>query len=83
MGGHLDQFGHPRCVANTKGKRLRVSSRPFPTTDAVFVDFLHRCLTWDPLLRMKPAEALTHPFVASSSKILSLRRQETALSFQP
>jgi dual specificity tyrosine-phosphorylation-regulated kinase 2/3/4 len=31
--------------------------------DRDFTDFISRCLTWEPEERMKPSEALTHPWV--------------------
>lgn len=34
-----------------------------------FLDFLERCLAWDPRHRMKPHEALTHPFVTNTRYI--------------
>ncbi|XP_053551409.1 dual specificity tyrosine-phosphorylation-regulated kinase 2-like [Bombina bombina] len=31
--------------------------------DALFLDFLKKCLTWDPTLRMTPNEAFKHPWI--------------------
>jgi dual specificity tyrosine-phosphorylation-regulated kinase 2/3/4 len=31
-----------------------------------FLDFLERCLEWDPLKRITPKEALSHPFITKS-----------------
>lgn len=31
--------------------------------DPLFVDFVRRCLTWDPMDRITPPEALNHPYV--------------------
>lgn len=31
--------------------------------DPLFIDFLKRCLEWDPLLRMTPAQALKHSWL--------------------
>lgn len=33
------------------------------TKDLIFVDFISRCLTWEPTQRMTPVEALEHPFI--------------------
>jgi dual specificity tyrosine-phosphorylation-regulated kinase 2/3/4 len=35
------------------------------TTDDDFVDFLMRCFTWDASSRLKPNEALNHPWLQS------------------
>ncbi|KAM4703222.1 dual specificity tyrosine-phosphorylation-regulated kinase 2-like, partial [Rhinophrynus dorsalis] len=31
--------------------------------DLLFLDFLRRCLEWDPAIRMTPSEALQHPWI--------------------
>ena len=31
--------------------------------DLMFVDFLSRCLVWDPSKRMTPSDALAHPWL--------------------
>ena len=33
------------------------------TDDESFVDFVSRCLDWDPLTRMSPDEALRHAWI--------------------
>ena len=38
------------------------------TSDASFTDFIRHCLEWDPLLRMTPAEAMRHPWVAMDQR---------------
>jgi len=35
------------------------------TEDKDYIDFLEKCLTWDPAIRMTPAQAMAHPFIAS------------------
>jgi dual specificity tyrosine-phosphorylation-regulated kinase 2/3/4 len=35
-------------------------------TDLAFIDFLEKCLAWDPAKRLKPSEALNHPFITNS-----------------
>ena len=31
--------------------------------DPLFVDFIQRCLEWDPLRRLTPGQALRHPWI--------------------
>ncbi|XP_043225674.1 uncharacterized protein LOC122383389 [Amphibalanus amphitrite] len=63
----FDSRGNPRTITNTKGRRRRPGSRPLPsalkTSDAMFVDFIEKCLTWDPSQRLTPEEAARHPFL--------------------
>merc|ERR1719422_2765739 len=63
----FDSKGNPRCITNSKGKKRRVASRELPqaikTSDANFLDFVRRCLEWDPAHRMTPEEALQHDWI--------------------
>ncbi|KAJ3382300.1 Dual specificity tyrosine-phosphorylation-regulated kinase [Entophlyctis sp. JEL0112] len=58
---------HPRSFTNSKGKKRKPGSRNIShllrTTDVVFLDFIERCLDWDPDRRMKPDEALRHEWI--------------------
>ncbi|KAK8853334.1 hypothetical protein IAR55_004038 [Kwoniella newhampshirensis] len=36
--------------------------------DELFIDFITKCLTWDPDKRLKPQPALRHPWVLSGKK---------------
>lgn len=36
--------------------------------DELFVDFVSKCLCWDPERRLKPQSALRHPFVTAGRK---------------
>ncbi|KAI8593272.1 kinase-like domain-containing protein, partial [Geranomyces variabilis] len=59
--------GTPRAVTNSKGRRRRVGSKCLDIVlkgaDKGFVDFVARCLEWDPKRRIGPAEALRHEWV--------------------
>jgi dual specificity tyrosine-phosphorylation-regulated kinase 2/3/4 len=33
------------------------------STDPTFIDFIQRCLEWDPVKRITPADALMHEWV--------------------
>ena len=52
-----DSRGNPRTITNTKGRRRRPGSRPLPaalkSADALFVDFIDKCLTWVVILRRR------------------------------
>ncbi|XP_065941055.1 dual specificity tyrosine-phosphorylation-regulated kinase 4 isoform X8 [Magallana gigas] len=63
----FDSKGNPRCITNSKGKKRRVGSKDLQqavkTCDANFLDFIRRCLEWDPNIRMTPEEALQHDWI--------------------
>ncbi|KAF0291353.1 Dual specificity tyrosine-phosphorylation-regulated kinase 2 [Amphibalanus amphitrite] len=65
----FDSRGTPRTLTNTKGRRRRPGAKPLAnalkTEDALFEDFVEKCLTWDPARRMTPEEAVRHPFLAA------------------
>jgi dual specificity tyrosine-phosphorylation-regulated kinase 2/3/4 len=63
----FEQSGAPKLVENTKGevhypgtKRLE---RLIGAKDASFVQFVERCLDWDPRTRMTPEEGLRHEWL--------------------
>ncbi|KAJ8322094.1 hypothetical protein KUTeg_000565 [Tegillarca granosa] len=64
----LDQATRRRLFfGNDKGKKRRVGSKDLQqavkTSDANFLDFIRRCLEWDPTLRLTPEEALQHDWI--------------------
>ncbi|XP_051917665.1 dual specificity tyrosine-phosphorylation-regulated kinase 4 isoform X1 [Hippocampus zosterae] len=63
----FDSKGNPRNTTNSKGKKRRLSSKDLSTTlktnDTLFLDFITRCLTWDPIKRMTPDEGLRHDWI--------------------
>jgi dual specificity tyrosine-phosphorylation-regulated kinase 2/3/4 len=65
----FDSVGKPRVTVSSKGRRRRPSSKTLAqalkTEDEAFLDFVTRCLRWDPDRRMKPHEAVTHPFITN------------------
>ncbi|XP_076665460.1 uncharacterized protein LOC143367492 isoform X3 [Andrena cerasifolii] len=67
----FDPKGNPRCVANSKGKKRWVGSKNLMMTlrcsDTLFVDFVSRCLEWDPSKRLTPDEARRHEWLNPSS----------------
>ncbi|XP_036321740.1 dual specificity tyrosine-phosphorylation-regulated kinase 2 [Rhagoletis pomonella] len=67
----FDSRGAPRCTTNSKGrKRLpggKSLSQILFCQDRYFINFLQRCLEWDPAERMTPEEAAHHEFLQLSS----------------
>ena len=65
----FDSVGKPRVTVSSKGRRRRPSSKTLQqalkTEDEAFVDFVARCLRWDPDRRIKPTDAITHPFITN------------------
>ncbi|KWU44252.1 kinase-like protein, partial [Rhodotorula sp. JG-1b] len=63
----FDSTGAPRPVVNSKGRRRRPSSKTLSqilkTDDELFVDFIAKCLAWDPDRRLKPDQAVRHPWI--------------------
>lgn len=57
---------------NTKGRRRRVGTKSLAQVlrcdDELFVDFISKCLNWDPERRIKPQSAMRHPFVTAGRK---------------
>ncbi|KJA27320.1 hypothetical protein HYPSUDRAFT_131397 [Hypholoma sublateritium FD-334 SS-4] len=69
----FDTSGAPRAVINSKGRRRRPGTKTLTQVlrcnDEEFVDFVAKCLVWDPERRMKPQTALRHPFVAGGRRV--------------
>ncbi|GEM06822.1 dual-specificity tyrosine-(Y)-phosphorylation regulated kinase [Rhodotorula toruloides] len=66
----FDSTGAPRPVVNSKGRRRRPGSKTLAhvlkTDDELFVDFIAKCLAWDPDRRLKPDQAMRHPWIVQS-----------------
>ncbi|RKP40011.1 kinase-like domain-containing protein, partial [Dimargaris cristalligena] len=63
----FDSTGQPRPYVNSKGKKRRPGTKQLAlvlkTNDKAFLDFLFRCLDWDPKRRMNPEEAMCHEWI--------------------
>jgi dual specificity tyrosine-phosphorylation-regulated kinase 2/3/4 len=63
----FDSQGKPRMIVSSKGRRRRVNSKTLQHAlkcdDEPFLDFVARCLRWDPEKRLRPEEALNHEFI--------------------
>ena len=81
-----DTTGAPRPVVNSKGRRRRPGTKTLAQVlrcdDELFLDFISKCLVWDPERRLKPQAALRHPFITATrrSKIASPTPSSTAKS---
>ncbi len=57
---------------NSKGRRRRPGSKSLAQVlkcdDEQFVDFIAKCLVWDPERRLKPASALRHPYITAGKR---------------
>ncbi|KAJ4488299.1 kinase-like domain-containing protein [Lentinula aciculospora] len=64
--------GAPRAVINSKGRRRRPGTKTLTQAlrcnDEDFIDFIAKCLVWDPERRIKPQAALRHPFITAGRK---------------
>ncbi|OJJ42875.1 hypothetical protein ASPZODRAFT_1279823 [Penicilliopsis zonata CBS 506.65] len=63
----FDSLGKPRLTVSSKGRRRRPSSKDLRQVlkcdDEAFLDFIARCLRWDPLRRLTPHDAGSHEFL--------------------
>ncbi|KAG8926030.1 hypothetical protein FRC01_009429 [Tulasnella sp. 417] len=68
----FDSTGAPRPVVNSKGRRRKPGTKTLAQVlrcdDEAFVDFIAKCLVWDPERRLKPAPAMRHPFLSAGRK---------------
>ncbi|KZT56992.1 kinase-like protein [Calocera cornea HHB12733] len=68
----FESTGQPRPVVNSKGRRRRPGTKTLQqvlkTDDENFVDFIAKCLIWDPERRLKPQPALRHPFLTAGRR---------------
>ncbi|KAF9283675.1 hypothetical protein BGZ74_001870 [Mortierella antarctica] len=64
----FDSAGNPKIVVNSKGKKRKPGTKTLGQSlkcnDAVFLDFISKCLIWDPEKRMKPSEGLQHEWIS-------------------
>ncbi|KAH8273950.1 hypothetical protein KR044_004944 [Drosophila immigrans] len=82
----FDSRDAPRCITNTKGRKRTPGSKKLSQIvhcqDHYFIDFLQRCLEWDPAERMTPDEAAHHEFLqpSASSRHRSCRMSTSSSS---
>ncbi|KAJ5888149.1 hypothetical protein N7495_008190, partial [Penicillium taxi] len=77
----FDSLGKPRLTVSSKGRRRRPSTKELRQVlkcdDDAFLDFITRCLRWDPARRLTPHDALKHEFI-TGVKLVSRPRMYTA-----
>lgn len=63
-------MGYPRIIANSKDKKrlpaTKTLAQALKCHDEVFIDFVERCLHWDPAKRMTPQGAMHHEWITQS-----------------
>ena len=63
----FDSRNKPRIIADSRGRKRQPGSKNLSSVlkckDKQFVDFLQKCLTWDPAERYSAAQAMEHPWV--------------------
>ena len=63
----FDSRGKPRLIADSRGRKrtpgAKSLSHVLKCKDKSFIDFLNKCLTWEPNLRYTAEQAMLHPWV--------------------
>jgi dual specificity tyrosine-phosphorylation-regulated kinase 2/3/4 len=79
----FDSMGKPRMTVSSKGRRRRPSSKDLRQVlkcdDEAFLDFIAKCLKWDPARRLNPQEASKHEFI-TGIKINTRRNLSAAVN---
>lgn len=83
----FDSMGKPRLTVSSKGCRRRPSSKTLQQAlkcdNDAFLDFIARCLRWDPDRRMKPEEAIRHEFITGQKMPAPALRMATVREQSP
>lgn len=83
----FDSLGKPRLTVSSKGRRRRPSSKTLQQVlkcdDEPFLDFLTRCLRWDPDRRIKPEEAIRHEFITGQKTSVPVPRASATRESSP
>ncbi|GAB1291318.1 Dual specificity tyrosine-phosphorylation-regulated kinase 4 [Apodemus speciosus] len=77
----FDSKGFPKNITNNRGEKRYPDSKDLTmmvkTYDSSFLDFLRRCLVWEPSLRMTPDQALKHAWIHEPRKFKPRPRPQT------
>uniref|UniRef100_A0A8D0QMS3 Dual specificity tyrosine-phosphorylation-regulated kinase 4 n=2 Tax=Sus scrofa TaxID=9823 RepID=A0A8D0QMS3_PIG len=77
----FDSKGFPKNITNNRGKKRYPDSKDLTmvlkTYDTSFLDFLRRCLVWEPSLRMTPDQALKHAWIHEPPNLKARPRLQT------
>ncbi|PWN51180.1 hypothetical protein IE53DRAFT_61194 [Violaceomyces palustris] len=80
----FDSTGAPRPVVNSKGKRRRPGTKTLAqalkSNDDLFIDFIAKCLVWDPERRLKPDPAMRHPWILQGRRQAALAEGAMSMS---
>ena len=83
----FDSLGKPRTTVSSKGRRRRPSSKSLQQAlkcdDESFLDFLTRCLRWDPDRRLQPDEAIHHEFITGIKPYARTRALNSGVNSSP
>ncbi|XP_053411844.1 dual specificity tyrosine-phosphorylation-regulated kinase 4 isoform X1 [Nycticebus coucang] len=77
----FDSRGFPKNTTNNRGKKRYPDSKDLmmvlKTYDTSFLDFVRRCLIWEPSLRMTPDQALKHAWIHEPRNLKPQLRSKT------
>ncbi|XP_069346566.1 dual specificity tyrosine-phosphorylation-regulated kinase 4 isoform X1 [Eulemur rufifrons] len=77
----FDSKGFPKNITNNRGKKRYPDSKDLmmvlKTYDTSFLDFVRRCLVWEPSLRMTPDQALKHAWIHEPRNLKPHPRPQT------
>jgi len=66
----FDRSGDIIITENSRGKKHHPGSKPLhyilQTKDPKFLDFVEKCLEWNPEKRMSPSEAMRHDWISDA-----------------
>ncbi|XP_054433932.1 dual specificity tyrosine-phosphorylation-regulated kinase 4 [Pteronotus mesoamericanus] len=83
----FDSKGSPKNITNNRGKKRYPDSKDLTmvlkTYDSSFLDFLRRCLVWEPSLRMTPDQALKHAWIYEAQNLKPRPRPQTLRKLNP
>ena len=83
----FDSLGKPRINVSSKGRRRRPSSKTLQQAikcdDEAFIDFLKQSLRWDQDRRLKPDEAIRHPFITGQKMMTPSVRMQARVETSP
>ena len=67
----FEDNGEPKLQPSSRGRVHKPGAKTLEqvvhSQDKLFLDFLRRCLDWDPVTRLTPDEGLHHPWVLEAS----------------
>lgn len=66
----FDSRMEPRQMINSRGRRRRINGKTIEkattASDSLFIDFIKRCLDWEPNTRMTPMQAIKHEWISKN-----------------